>query len=59
MEELEKLSCVSCRGNFTYQRIQHKETKKKYPLCLDCIRNGFYNENIFDVIMVRSEPPVK
>lgn len=53
---MEKLKCVSCTKNETYQRLVHKETGKEYPLCLDCIRDGLYNKEVFNVVMVRGKP---
>lgn len=47
-EEVIKKPCVSC-GHKTPHRLVHKETKDEYPFCLKCRRNGFYNEEIFDI----------
>jgi hypothetical protein len=40
--------CRSC-SNKTDRRLIHKETKKEYPLCQNCIDKGFYNKEIFDI----------
>lgn len=39
-----------CCSKKTDKRLTHKETKKKYPFCQDCIEKGFFNKNIFDVV---------
>jgi hypothetical protein len=46
--------CVCC-NNKTNNFLVHKKTNMIYYICDNCINNGFYNSDIFDLITDNSD----